>query len=351
MSAADRGETVEVLDRHRFDVAALARYLKERLPDPTEPLEVRQFTGGQSNPTFLLTAGARRYVLRKKPPGQLLKSAHQIDREYRVMKALADTEVPVPGMVLLCEDESVIGTPFYVMDYIEGRVLRDPALPGLTPAARRSIYDSMNAVLATLHRVDPNAVGLGDFGRPGDYYQRQIHRWSQQYRASQTEDIPAMERLMEWLPGHVPADETVGIVHGDYRLENTICHPSEDRVIGVLDWELSTLGHPLADLAHNCIGYHMLTTDQSRLLSEDNARTGIPTEADYLAAYCRRTGRDGIPNWEFYMAFAIFRMAAIAQGVYKRGLDGIASSERARDFRDTCRLRAEKAWSLVDSNL
>ena len=285
--------------------------------------------------------------MRKKPPGELLPSAHAVDREYRVMSALADTEVPVPETYLFCADESIIGTPFFVMERVPGRVLIDPLLPDLAPVDRRALYEHFVEVLAALHRVDHEAVGLGDFGRPGNYYARQISRWSKQYRASETERIEAMDRLIDWLPENIPESDQSGIVHGDYRLGNCIVHPSEPRIVSVLDWELSTLGHPLADLAYCCMGYRADTGHTGSFLEIDFAATGIPTEDEFVGRYCRLTGRDEIEHWTFYVAFALFRMAAIVQGVYKRGLDGIASSERAVTFKDVCRLRADQAWSLV----
>lgn len=340
-------ELVPVRAAHRFDEAALRRYLADHLEGFSGPLDVVQFEGGQSNPTYLLRDKIRAYVMRKKPPGELLPSAHAVDREYRVMSALADTEVPVPETYLFCADESIIGTPFFVMERVPGRVLIDPLLPNLRPADRRALYEHFVEVLAALHRVDHEAVGLGDFGRPGNYYARQISRWSKQYRASETERIEAMDRLIDWLPENVPESDQSGIVHGDYRLGNCIVHPSEPRIVSVLDWELSTLGHPLADLAYCCMAYRADTGHTGSFLEIDFAATGIPTEDEFVGRYCRLTGRDEIEHWTFYVAFALFRMAAIVQGVYKRGLDGIASSERAVTFKDVCRLRADQAWSLV----
>jgi aminoglycoside phosphotransferase (APT) family kinase protein len=338
--------TAEVRDVHRFDVAALERYLRERLPGFAGPLTVRQFRGGQSNPTYHLAAGGRDYVLRRKPPGKLLPSAHAVDREYRVLAALAaHTDVPVPRPHLLCEDEGVIGTIFYVMDCVHGRIFRDANLPGATRAERSAIYDSMNDVLARLHTVDWQKLGLADFGRPGNYYARQIHRWSQQYRASETETIEAMERLMEWLPKNIPASDETTLVHGDYRPGNMIVHPTEPRVVAVLDWELSTLGHPMADLAYNCMPYH-LGHEWEGLREAPLAELGIPTEEAYLAAYCRRTGRAGIEDWDFYIAFAEFRLAAIAQGIMGRVT---ANDPNARERGERARPLAEAGWRLVES--
>ncbi len=336
---------------HRFDEAALERYLVNAVAGFEGPLSVQQFGGGQSNPTFLLSAGGKRYVMRKKPPGVLLKSAHQVDREYRIMKALAATDVPVPKMHALCEDESVVGTAFYVMDFLDGRIFRDPRLPGVSPTERAAIYDSMNDVLARLHKVDLARTGLTDFGKPGNYFDRQVARWITQYRAAQTDQIPEMEKLIEWMPLNIPKDDSVSIAHGDYRLENTIFHPTEPRMIAVLDWELSTIGHPLADLAYNCMGYHVQNPRQGGLVGVDHAASGIPNEADYVAKYCARVGRGKIENWSFYLSFAVFRLASIAQGVYKRGLDGNASSETAAQFGNTCQFLAEHAWRLANARL
>jgi aminoglycoside phosphotransferase (APT) family kinase protein len=338
-----------VRDNHRFDEAALERYLARHIEGFRGPLTVRQFSGGQSNPTFLLEADGRRYVMRKKPPGQLLKSAHQVDREYKAMKALAPTDVPVPRMHALCEDESVVGTAFYVMDYLEGRIFRNPQLPDCTPAERAAIYDAMNDVMARLHRVDYQAAGLADFGRPGNYFDRQIARWISQYQAAQTEHLADMDWLIAWMPQNIPAEDSVAIAHGDYRLENMIVHPTEPRVIAVLDWELATIGHPLADLAYNCMGYHVMNPSQGGLTDVDFAASGIPREADYVAAYCRRTGRAGIDAWNFYLSFSIFRLAAIAQGVYKRGLDGNASSPDAAKRGNLCGFLAAHAVRLAQS--
>ncbi len=304
----------EVRAAHRFDEAQLRDYLRGHV-DVGPSFAVRQFSGGQSNPTFLIETGGRRYVMRKKPPGQLLKSAHQVDREYRVMNALAGSGVPVPTMRVLCEDESVVGTAFYVMDFLEGRIFRDPKLPTCAPAERAAIYDEMNAVLARLHGVDYAGVGLADFGRPGNYFERQVALWIRQYRGAQTDDIPAMEELIAWMPENVPADEATSIAHGDYRLENTIFHPTEPRMIAVLDWELCTIGHPLADLGYNCMGYRVMNPSQGGLTDVDFGASGIPSEEAYVRRYCERAGRPyPIPNWDFYVAFAIFRLASIAQG-------------------------------------
>ena len=336
-----------VREAHRFDEAALAEYLKPQLDGFGEPFDILQFEGGQSNPTFLLDCGAHKYVLRKKPPGKLLPSAHQVDREYRVMKALEHTDVPVPRMVLLCEDETVIGTTFFVMEYVEGRLFSNVTLPGVSPRERRAIYFEMIRVLAALHSVDYEALGLSDFGKPGNYFARQIGRWSRQYVSAKTDQIDSMESLMNYLPQNVPSDDITCLVHGDYRLENMLFHPTEPRVLALLDWELSTLGHPLGDLAYSCGPYHYNMPGNPSLVGIDLAKTGIPAESEFVEEYCRRTGRKGIPNWNFYMAFAFFRLASICQGVYKRGLMGTASSTQALERGRLTRTISDLAWSFV----
>lgn len=339
--------TIPVREMHRFDERALERFLVERVSGFRGPLAVRQFEGGQSNPTFALEAGGRRYVMRKKPPGKLLPSAHAVDREYRVISALAKTDVPVARAVALCEDESVIGTAFYVMDHVEGRIFRDPTLPGLAPPERAAIYDAMNDVLARLHKVDIKSVGLSDYGRPGSYFERQVSRWTRQYQLAKTTEVPSMDALIDWLPKHMPADDETTLVHGDYRLENMIFHPTEPRILALLDWELSTLGHPLADLAYNCILYHSASATTPGIERVDYAATGIPSEPEYVAAYCRRTGRSGVPDFAFCLAFSLFRLASIAQGVYARGLQGNASSATATQLGDSARLLADRAWAIA----
>ena len=339
--------TAPVREAHRFDVHALEAYLRDRLPGFAGPLEVRQFLGGQSNPTYHLHARSGDYVLRRKPPGKLLPSAHAVEREFRVIAALHGTPVPVPEALVLCEDPAIAGTPFYVMRYVAGRVLADLSLPGLAPAERRALWDDAVSVLARLHQVDWRALGLADFGRTGNYYARQFHRWVGQYRASETETIPAMERLIEWLPAHVPEDDTTTIVHGDFRIGNSVVHPTEPRILAVLDWELSTLGHPLGDLGYLCTPFRMPPgIDGFRGL--DLGQHGIPTEAEVVARYCRLTGRDDVPDWEFYVAFALFRLAAICQGIMGRVRDGTASDPDARRRGERARPLAEAAWAVVD---
>ncbi len=346
MAELDPPEVGDVRDNHRFDEAGLQAWLSEHVDDFHGPMRVRQFRGGASNPTFLIDAGERRYVLRKKPPGQLLASAHQVDREYRVMKALGGANFPVPVMRALCLDETIIGTSFYVMDFLEGRIFRDARLPGMAPAERAAIYDELNAILAQLHGVDYAAVGLGDYGRPGNYFTRQIDRWTRQYRGAETERIEAMEALIAVLPERAPTDETTTIAHGDYRLENVMFHATEPRIIAVLDWELSTLGHPLADIGYGGLLWHSVSESWGTLTGVDFATSGIPTEADYVAAYCRRTGRADIEDFNFYVGFAAFRLAAIGQGVFKRNLDGIGTGNASRDNSGTRGL-AELALSLL----
>ena len=321
----------DVADAQRFDEAKLEFYLQAHIPNFGANMRVQQFRGGASNPTFLLTTagadGPIRYVLRKKPPGALLASAHQVDREYRIMKALHG-HVPVPQMRLLCDDPEIIGTGFYVMDYLEGRIFREAHLPGLEPTERAAVYDQLNATLAKLHAVDYEAVGLGDFGRPGNYFERQINRWTKQYRGAESEPIAAMEALIAELPGAIPPEPSVSIAHGDYRLENVMFHPTEPRLIAILDWELSTIGSPMADIAYNAFMWRSHGASWGTLDGVDFTASGIPTETAYVAAYCRRTGRKAIEGWPFYMAFSIFRLASISQGVYRRVLAGVTPIDR-----------------------
>lgn len=343
----DRPRIVDVRDVHGFDLGALEAYMAARVPGFQGPLRARQFEGGQSNPTFLLSAGDARYVMRRKPPGDLLPSAHAVDREYRVMAALAETGVPVPRMLALCEDDSVIGVAFYVMEYLDGRVFRRLDLPNLSPDDRAAVYDAMNDALAKLHTVDYAAVGLGDFGKPGSYFARQISRWGRQYEATSTGTIEEMDRLMAWLPENIPPGDMTTVVHGDYRLENMVFHPREPRVLGVLDWELSTLGHPLADLAYNCMPYRTYDEGRGSLIDAAEAAPGIPSEDAYVAAYCERTGFDALTHWNFYVAFSMFRFAAILQGVYYRGLQGNAASDEALKRGDRAKELARIAADLI----
>ena len=339
-------------DANALDEAALGPYLAEHIDGFGSLVSIDKFKAGQSNPTYLVNATGGKFVLRAKPPGELLKSAHQVDREYRVMKALWPTPVPVPRVLHLADDDSPIGRMFFVMEYLDGRVLWDPALPDARDNAdRATIYDAMNATLAALHDVDIEAVGLSDFGKPGSYFERQLTRWTSQYRASETERVEAMERLIDWLEKNQPPDDgIVGLVHGDYRLDNMMFAKDEPRVIAVLDWELSTLGHPYADLAYQCMQWRLPHSSGFRGLGGlDRAALGIPSEGDYVAAYCRRRGIDAIGNWTFYLAFSFFRLAAICQGVYKRALDGNASNpEKAKTYGDAVKLLAGLAVELID---
>lgn len=341
-----------VLPQHRFDTGALWRHLEAGLPGFAQPATLQQFTGGQSNPTFLITTPGHRYVLRKKPPGALLATAHMIEREYRVIHALRDSAVPVAPARLLCEDPAVIGTPFYVMDFVEGRLFTDPRLPEVPRSGRRALYEAMIGTLAELHCIDPAAVGLADFGKTGGYIARQLHRWSAQYRSTQTETIDAMERLMTWLPGHVPAEDLTAIAHGDFRLGNLIFDASAPRVRAVLDWELATLGHPLSDLAYCCMMHRLPvgTPHFDGLAGADLIGLGLPQEDELLEVYCRRTGRENLRCWSFYLAFALFRVAAIAQGVYRRGLQGNAADPGAMAFGEVARRTAGCGWAIAQGS-
>lgn len=339
-----------VSEAHRLDEGRLTDYLVGAgLDDFRQPMTVLQYQGGQSNPTYLLEADGTRYVLRKKPPGKLLPSAHLVEREYRVMKALAQTDVPVPAMHLLCEDDDVIGTTFFVMEFLDGRVLPDPAIPEAPPSERQAIYDSLCDTLAKLHNVDFQAIGLGDFGKPANYVQRQIDRWTKQFHAAKTDEMPAMDALIEWLPANMPDEDETAIAHGDFRLENTILHPTEPRVIAVLDWELATLGHPLGDLAYNCMTFHLPHGAPSLkgISGLDLKSLGIPTEEEYVARYCQMTGRGDIPNFSFYIVFAMFRLASICQGVYARALQGNASSDNALVVGKKAAVLADIAWDIA----
>ncbi len=349
--------TKPIAASHAFDVGALEAFLQRALPGFEGPLTVEQFKGGQSNPTYTLITPGARYAMRSKPGpvAKLLPSAHAIEREFRVMKALAGTGVPVPQMHVLCDDESVIGRAFYVMAFVEGRVLWEQSLPGLANAERGAIYDEMNRVIAALHSVDVQAAGLADYGKPGNYFERQIGRWSKQYVASVTEDIPEMNRLIEWLPAHLPAsarDEgQVSVVHGDYRLDNPVFHPTEPRIVAVLDWELSTLGHPLADFSYHCMAWHIPPGTFRGIGGLDHAALGIPTEAEYVRRYCERTNRPDpaalMADWSFYLAYNLFRLASICQGIAKRVVDGIASSAQARSTGESTRPLAQMAWRFA----
>ncbi|WP_230530058.1 phosphotransferase [Microvirga roseola] len=336
-----------------IETERLGPYLSANIPGFGRLLSAEKFAGGQSNPTFLINSTEGRFVLRRKPPGTLLKSAHAVDREYQVISALAQTDVPVPRTHHLCTDETVIGSMFYIMDYVDGRIFWDGSLPDLAREERGAIYDSMNAALAALHRVDSAAVGLADYGRPGSYFERQIARWTGQYRASETHPVPSMDALISWLERETPADGgRVSLVHGDYRIDNMIFAPSGPRILAILDWELSTLGHPFADLAYQCMQWRLPSDGIFRGLGGlDRQAYGIPSEDEYIERYCRRTGVGQIDHWPFYLAFSFFRLAAILQGVYKRSLNGNASNpERARRMGEMVPLLAGMAMDLTISS-
>jgi len=350
MSDAAAPTLIEILPRHRFDIAGLFAYLRERLPGFATPATIRQFQGGQSNPTFLIEAGGRRYVLRKKPPGQLLPSAHQIDREFRIQKALRGTAVPVAPMLYYCADTTVIGTEFYVMAHIDGRVFHDVMMPCVSPEDRGAIQRALITTIAALHSVDFRSLGLGDYGRPDQYVSRQIKRWTRQYETSKTEDLVPMDKLIGWLHGNIPQRNESAIVHGDFRLGNMVIDPETPRIVAVLDWELSSLGHPLADLAYCCMSYHLPPGPGPAMAGYqglDIGALGLMTEAEALDLYCARTGRSEIRDWRFFMGFSLFRSAAIVEGVYARALAGNAADERASRMHDVCIQVATTGWELV----
>jgi len=354
MSGEEFAGTMPVPERQRFDEAALERYLRNQLRGFERLVSVEQFRGGQSNPTFLLTAAdGARYVLRRKPAGALLPSAHALDREFRVLCALHGGAVPVPRPLCLCTDETVIGTMFYLMSHVAGRNFWDPTLPGASVVDRAATYGEMLRVMVALHTLDYAAVGLADFGRPGNYFARQIARWSKQYRASQTERIEAMEKLLGWLPANIPPGEETALVHGDYRLDNMIFDAHEPRMLAVVDWELATLGHPLADFSYHVMLWRVGEGEIRGLQQVDLVALGIPAEAEYVAAYCRSTGRSGIEPqvWEFCMAYNLFRIACIRQGIMRRVLAGTAASRHAREAGARARATAELAWRQVEERL
>ena len=341
-------ELTPVRPGHEFDRRRVDRYLAQHVEGFRGPCKVLQFEGGQSNPTFLLETEQQQYVLRKQPPGELLPSAHAVDREYRVMDALYETEVPVPRMHCLCEDTAVIGTKFYVMEMVDGRLFTKTALPDLPMSERRKVYFDMARILAELHKVDVQAVGLREFGRSGNYFSRQISRWTRQYEASETETIEAMNNLIDWLPAHIPGEVQPVVVHGDYRLGNVLLDETGPEVVAVLDWELSTLGDGLADLGYWCCEYYSKASHQPGMIAgQDLEQLGIPTMEALVAEYCRHAGRDGIEHWMFYVIYNLFRSAGIIQGVYRRGLDGNASSAQALQYEGVARKRSELAWRLV----
>ena len=336
-----------------IDAGALDRYLRDRLVGYSGPLEISQFQGGQSNPTYLLTTPARRYVLRRKPPGRLLPSAHAVDREFRVISALGrGSDVPVPQALLLCEDDGVIGTVFYVMDWVEGRILRDPAFPELAAPTRRRASLALIDALARLHRVVPAVVGLGDFGRSGGYVARQFARWSKQYLQDESAGrVEAMDRLVEWLPTRMPRQEQTCVVHGDYRCDNVVFDRAEPRVLAILDWELATLGDPLADFAYYVMIYRMPDAGVSGLAGKDLAGLGLPTEEECVAEYCRLAGRSGIPDLDFYVAFNLFKLAGVLHGIRGRVLRGNAASARAREYAAMVDQVADLAWQQAERDM
>jgi aminoglycoside phosphotransferase (APT) family kinase protein len=346
--------TKPVAEKLLFDTGALADYLKTRVDGFAGDITVEQFKGGQSNPTFRISAGGARYVMRSKPgpAAKLLPSAHAIEREYRVQDALGRSGFPAARMLTLCEDESVIGRAFYIMECVEGRVLWDQSLPDMTPAGRGAIYAEMNRVIAALHATDYKAIGLETFGKPSNYFGRQIERWTRQYRMSETEQIPAMENLIEWLPKNIPSGEETTIVHGDYRLDNMIFHPTLPRVLAVLDWELSTLGHPMADFSYHCMSWYIAPGQFRGINGLDLPALGIPTEAQYIAMYGANTGRPvATANWGFYLAYNMFRLCGILQGIMKRYVDGTAASQQALDAGKRARPMAEMGWAQVEKIL
>ena len=343
---------------HAFDVEGLAGWMRAHVDGfmgKAADLSVEQFQGGQSNPTYRISSGTTSWILRRKPPGKLLPSAHAIDREYRIMNALAHTDVPVPKVLGLCEDPEVIGTAFYLMEYITGRILWEPTLPDMTPEQRRAHYDEINRVIAAMHRVNYAAVGLADFGKAGQYIERQIARWGKQYLAGcavsdgkpSAPRIANMDKLMEWLPAHLPDADATAIAHGDFRLDNLMWHPTEPRVLAVLDWELSTLGHPLSDFAYLMLAWRMPPSAFRGMAGANFTELGIPTEAEFIADYCRRTGRDSIPNFDYYIIFNVFRIAAILHGVWARALAGNASDQNALEMGKRAERLADAAWLMA----
>lgn len=340
---------IEVREGHRFDEDKLRSYLSGRLDGFEGPLRVHQFKGGQSNPTYLLSTEDRRWVLRKKPGGKLLPSAHMVDREFRVINALKDSDVPVPQAYLLCEDPEIMGTTFYVMDYLPGRIFQSPELPGVSVQDRGKMYDDMAKTLAALHRVKVDSVGLSDFGKADGYVARQLRRWSKQYEATATQTVPAMDALMAWLPEHLPVDDECTIAHGDFRPGNLLFHPTRPEVIGVLDWELSTLGHPLSDLAYFCLAYHLpnMSKELTGLAGTDIEALGIPLQSDFVRLYSKYAGRPAPENLSYFLAFSLFRLAAIVQGVYKRSLQGNASDAKASAYGAAAGLLAGLGWQIA----
>ena len=340
--------TQDVLAQHTFDIDRLQGYMEQHVDGFSGTISLSQFKGGQSNPTYRIDAGGQSYVLRRKPPGELLPSAHAVDREYRVISALADTDVPTPKTYCLCEDAEVIGTAFYIMEMVQGRILWEATLPDMSRDERGQIYASMNEAMAALHKVDYTALGLADFGKVGEYRERQIHRWSKTYKISETQSIPEMDRLIEWLPQNIPAGDETTLIHGDFRMDNMVFHPTEPRVIALLDWELATLGHPVGDFTYTMMGWRLGRDLFRGIADADQAALGIPSEAAYIAQYCALTGRDGIDDLEWYLAYNMFRLAAILQGIAKRAEDGTAASPHAVGQGRRAKPLAEAAWKQVE---
>jgi len=337
----------EVIKSHQFSLNKLDNFLKSELPNFSGIKEVRQFKGGQSNPTYLIKTHTKSFVLRRKPPGDLLKSAHAVDREYVVIKSLKKAGFPVPTPYLLCKDESIIGTIFYIMEFIQGRIFWDPGMPDCSKEERKAIYDDLNKNLAKLHDFNHENIGLTDFGVPGNYFSRQISRWTKQYRLSETKEISAMDNLISWLPKNIPEDDDSSVVHGDYRLDNVVIHPTEPRIIGILDWELSTIGHPLGDFTYHLLTWQLpdIGIGSGGFLGKNLNDLGIPNQEDYIDQYCERTGRvEGIENRGFYFAYNFFRLAAILQGIAGRVRDGTASNEKAKKLIHAIEPLADIGW-------
>ena len=344
--------TRDVLEALKFDPEPLQAFMLSHVEGFQGPLTVRQFRGGQSNPTYLLASPSGKYVMRRKPPGKLLKSAHAVDREYQVISALYAADFPVPRPYVLCEYEEIVGTMFFIMEFVEGRIFWELDLPHSDPGERRAIYEHANQTIAGLHNFDYEKIGLSDFGKPGNYFARQISRWSKQYAASETSEITAMNKLIEWLPGNIPLDESATVVHGDYRLDNMIIHPAEPRIIAVLDWELSTIGHPLGDFTYHLMAWQLpeIGIGSTGLQGKDLEALGIPSEEDYLAGYCAKTGRDNsIANRDFYSAYNFFRIAAILQGIAGRVRDGTAASVHAERAANAVTPLASLGWEYAQN--
>ena len=339
--------TMDVLEKHKFDFIALEKFMSENVSDFEGPIKVEEFKGGQSNPTYKVTDKNRSYVLRRKPPGKLLKSAHAVDREYRVITALNQTDVPVPTSYALCEDENIIGTAFYIMEFMDGRVLWDASMEKHSKEEALGVYTSMNSTMAKLHSVDPYEIGLETFGKPGNYVGRQVSIWTKQYQDSETEEIPEMNKLIEWFPENLPSDKPLRIVHGDFSLTNLMIDKTQPEVIAILDWELSTLGDPCADFSYHCMQYRL----NPKLADENYCKEkGIPTEKEYVSMYIEKSGFDLDKEWELYMAYNLFKSAGILQGIVGRVRDGTAANKNAEEMRARVRPLAEGAWKLIEEN-